>query len=58
VRAIDELVAQPLGLQLLSGTPGRRRSLHARVHEGQVRFVEQTPARDQSHSELDPELQG
>ena len=46
LRAIDELVAEPLGASMLRSGQ-RRRALHAVVRDGTVVFEEITPAGDQ-----------
>ncbi|MEN0066861.1 MAG: tetratricopeptide repeat protein [Myxococcota bacterium] len=46
LRAIDELVAEPLGASMLR-TGQKRRALHAVVRDGKVVFDEITPAGDQ-----------
>ncbi len=55
LRAIDELVAEPLGSAMLGATPGRRRALHATVEGDRVVFEEVTPAGDQEAPEADVE---
>jgi len=49
LRAIDELVAEPLGDSMLR-TGQRRRALHATVRDGRVEFEESIPAGDQEVS--------
>jgi len=44
LRAINDLVAEPLGALILSVGGDRHRALNARVHEGAVVFDEPTPA--------------
>lgn len=51
LRAIDELVAEPLGRELISTERGRHRILHAVVEDGSVRLLEQIPAGDQRPGE-------
>ncbi len=48
VRAIDELVAEPLGREILSGDVSRRRTLHLRVRDGKITIDEATPAGQQN----------
>lgn len=51
LRAIDELVAEPLGSLMLRSGSSRRRGLHAVVREGKVVFDEFVPAGDQDPAE-------
>ncbi|MCB9678810.1 MAG: tetratricopeptide repeat protein [Alphaproteobacteria bacterium] len=56
LRAVDELVAEPLGIELLRTETGRHRILHAVVDEGTVSLIEQVPAGDQRPGEPEADL--
>ncbi len=47
LRAIQELVAEPMGHIILTKEPGKRRAFHAVVRNGKVAFDEQTPVGEQ-----------
>jgi ATP-dependent Clp protease ATP-binding subunit ClpC len=47
LRAVNELVAEPLGIELLQTERGRTRILHATVEDARVKLTEQVPAGDQ-----------
>ncbi|MFT4623879.1 MAG: ATP-dependent Clp protease ATP-binding subunit ClpC [Myxococcota bacterium] len=50
LRALQELVAEPLGRLVVEGEPQRKRAVRAQLEDGQVVLVEQTPARGQHTS--------
>jgi len=47
LRAIQELVAEPMGHIILTKEAGKRRAFHAVVRNGEVAFDEQTPVGEQ-----------
>jgi len=48
LRAIDELVAEPLGHRMLQQARGKRRAFRAVVRDGEVHFEEQFPGGEQT----------
>ena len=57
LRAIEQLVAEPLGSELLRAPAQRRRALHAVVRDDAIEFDELTPAGDQDNELEDPQTQ-
>ncbi|MEZ4319576.1 MAG: tetratricopeptide repeat protein [Myxococcota bacterium] len=56
LRAVDELVAEPLGVELLRMESARHRVLHAIVEDGTVRLNEQVPAGGQRPGDPEADL--
>jgi len=54
LRAIDELLGEPLGRLLLEVPSDARRWLHARVVDDRIDFEEKWLSGDQTHDRLDP----